>query len=336
MPRTQGINGKQKAAILLITLGSEASAEIFKHLSEEEIEQLTLEIANTRKVQSETRDSVLDDFYNLALARDYIANGGVKYARELLEKSVGAEKANDILGRLTATLQVRPFDFARKADPQQLLNYLQGEHPQTIALILAFLPAEQAASVLSSLAPELQIDVSRRMAIMDRTSPEVIHNVERVLERRLANVVVQDFTKAGGVDSLVKVLTRVDRGTEKTILDSLDIQNPELAEDIRRRMFVFDDLVLLDNRAVGRVLREIDNKELTMALKVCSEEVADLLYRNMSKRMADMIKEDMEVMGPVRLRDVEEAQQKIVAVVRRLEEAGEIIISRGGGDEIIV
>ena len=333
--RFTGLSGRQKAAALLITMGTEVSAQVFKHLNEEEIETLTLEIANTRKITAEERQVVLDEFYQLALARDYISQGGIEYARDVLTKALGDDKAIDVINRLTASLQVRPFEFVRKADPTQLLNYLQSEHPQTIALILSFLPAEQGAAIISSLPPELQIDIAKRIASMERTSPETIREIEKVLEKKLSTLVGQDYTSIDGLETVVQILTRVDRGTERTILESLEVQTPELAEEIKKRMFTFDDLILLDTRAVQRVLREVDNKELALALKVANENVKDLIFSSVSKRFAEMLQEDMEFMGPVRLRDVEEAQQKIVAIIRRLEEANEIVYSRGG-DQVIV
>ncbi len=333
--RFTGLSGRQKAAALLITMGTEVSAQVFKHLNEEEIETLTLEIANTRKITAEERQVVLDEFYQLALARDYISQGGIEYARDVLTKALGDDKAIDVINRLTASLQVRPFEFVRKADPTQLLNYLQSEHPQTIALILSFLPAEQGAAIISSLPPELQSDIAKRIASMERTSPETIREIEKVLEKKLSTLVGQDYTSIDGLETVVQILTRVDRGTERTILESLEVQTPELAEEIKKRMFTFDDLILLDTRAVQRVLREVDNKDLALALKVANENVKDLIFSSVSKRFAEMLQEDMEFMGPVRLRDVEEAQQKIVAIIRRLEEANEIVYSRGG-DQVIV
>lgn len=330
------VEGKQKAAMLLIALGPEKSAEIFKHLKEEEIEQLTLEIANIRTVTPEEKERVLEDFYQICLAQEYIAEGGITYAKDILEKALGTQKALEIINKLTVSLQVRPFDFVRKADPSQLLNFIQGEHPQTIALILAYLKPSQAAVVLSALPQDKQADVTRRIAVMDRTSPEVIKEVERVLEKKLSSLVVEDYTSAGGIASIVDILNSVDRGTEKFIMETLEIEDTDLATEIKKRMFVFDDIITLDNRSIQRFLREVDNNQLALALKGASEEVQKAIFNNMSKRLQDMIKEDIEYMGPVRLRDVEEAQQKIVNVIRKLEDAGEIVISRGGGDEIIV
>lgn len=330
------LTGRQKAAIFLISIGPERSASIMKNLGEEEIEQLTLEIANVRQVSTEQREKINEEFYNLYMANEYISNGGIEYAKEVLEKALGNQKAVDIINRLTASLQVRPFDFVRKADPNQLLTFIQGEHPQTIALIMAYLDPEQSASVLASLPGELQTEVARRIAILDRTSPEIIKEIEGVLEKKLSNMVVQDFAIAGGINSVVQILNRVDRSTEKTILETLEIQDPELAEDIKRLMFVFEDVIHLDDRAIQQVLREVEQKDLALALKGASEEVKVKIKNNMSKRAGELLEEEIEFMGPVRLRDVEEAQQRIVGIIRRLEDAGEIIISRGGRDELIV
>lgn len=336
MATTEELSGVQKAAILLIALGPERSSDIFKHLKEDEIEELTLEIANTRSVSPQVKEDVLNEFYQICLAQQYIAEGGIGYAKELLDKALGNEKAQEVITKLTASLQVRPFEFVRKTDPSQLLNFIQDEHPQTIAMILSYLTSAQAAMVLGSLPPEKQADVAKRIAMMDRTSPDVIKEVERVLERKLSSLVNQDYTIVGGVDAIVNILNTVDRSTEKHIMEALEIEEPELADEIRKKMFVFEDILLLDDRAIQRVLRDVDNSDLGIALKGANEEVQNVIFKNLSKRLAAMIKEDMEFMGPVRMKDVEEAQQKIVSVIRKLEDAGEIVISRGGGDEIVV
>jgi len=330
------VSGLQKAAILLIALGPEKSASIFKHLKEEEIEELTLEIANTKSITPQLKEDVINEFYEVCLAQQYIAEGGIGYAKELLEKALGAEKAMDVIGKLTASLQVKPFEFVRKTDASQLLNFIQDEHPQTIALILSYLSAQQSAMIIASLPPDRQADVAKRIALMDRTSPDVIKEVEKVLETKLASLVNQDYTIIGGVDAVVDILNTVDRGTEKHIMESLEIEEPELADEIRKKMFVFEDILLLDDRAIQRVLREVENSDLAMALKGANEEVQNAIFNNLSKRLAAMIREDMEFMGPVRMKDVEEAQQKIVNIIRKLEDSAEIVISRGGGDEIIV
>ncbi|MGJ9381407.1 flagellar motor switch protein FliG [Salipaludibacillus sp. CF4.18] len=336
MARKKELSGKEKAAILLISLGPDVSAQVYKHLSEEEIEKLTLEIAGVRRVEQDMKDDVIEQFHHLAIAQDYITQGGIGYARDVLEKALGSAEAMEIINRLTSTLQVRPFDFARKADPSQIFNFIQNEHPQTIALILSYLESEQSGKILSSLPQEVQADVAKRIAVMDSTSPEIISEVESILEKKLSTTVTQDFTKAGGIESVVEVLNSVDRSTERTILDALEIQDPELAEEIKKRMFVFEDIVTLDNRSIQRVIRDVENDDLQLSLKVASDEVKEIVFNNMSQRMSDTFKEEMEFMGPVRLKDVEEAQSRIVAIIRRLEEAGEIVIARGGGDDIIV
>ena len=338
MPRGEGekISGTQKAAILLIALGPEKSSTIFKHLKEEEIEELTLEIANTRSVTPQVKEEVIDEFYQVCLAQQYIAEGGISYAKELLEKALGSERAMSVIGKLTASLQVKPFEFVRKTDATQLLNFIQDEHPQTIALILSYLSPQQAAMIVSALPPERQADVARRIAVMDRTSPDVVKEVEKVLESKLASLVNQDYTIIGGVDAVVDILNTVDRGTEKHIMETLEVEEPELADEIRKKMFVFEDILLLDDRAIQRVLRDVENSDLGLALKSANDQVQSAIFNNLSKRLAVMIKEDMEFMGPVKMKDVEEAQQKIVSIIRKLEEAGEIVISRGGGDEIVV
>ena len=328
--------GIQKAAILLITLGPEKAATIFKHLKEDEIEQLTLEIANTRSVSPAEKEEVLNEFYEVCLAQQYIAEGGISYAKELLQKALGEDKAKEVLGKLTASLQVRPFEFIRKTYASQILNFIQDEHPQTIALILSYLSPTQASGIISSLSPDKQTDVAKRIAMMDRTSPDVIKEVENILEQKLASLVNQDYTIVGGVDSIVEILNTVDRGTEKHIMENLEIEEPELADEIRKKMFVFEDILMLDDRSIQRVLREVENSELAVALKGANDEVQNAIFNNMSTRLSAMIKEDMDYMGPVRMKDVEDAQQKIVNIIRKLEDSGEIIISRGGGDELIV
>jgi len=330
------LSGRQKAAIFLVTIGSEISSEIFKHLKEDEIEALTFEIARLETIEAEDKDRVLTEFKELMMAQDFITSGGIDYARELLEKSLGSQKAIDIINRLTSSLQIRPFDFIRRTDPTHLLNFIQQEHPQTIALILAYLEPEKASVILSSLPHETQSDVARRIATMDRTSPETLREVERVLEKKLSTLSSEDYTSAGGVESIVEILNRVDRSTEKTIIESLEEEDPELAEEIKKRMFVFEDIVLLDDRAIQKVLREVDQQELGKALKAVDNEVQDKIFKNMSKRAATTLKEDMEFMGPIRLKDVEEAQQKIVSVIRKLEEQGEIVVARSGEDEMVV
>ena len=290
------MSGLQKSAILLIALGPEKSSSIFKHLKEEEIEELTLEIANTRSITPQIKEGIIEEFYQLCLAQQYIAEGGIGYAKELLEKALGTEKAMSVIGKLTASLQVKPFEFVRKTDASQLLNFIQDEHPQTIALILSYLSPMQASMIISALPPERQADVAKRVAMMDRTSPDIIKEVEKILESKLANLVNQDYTIIGGVDAVVEILNAVDRGTEKHIMETLEIEEPELADEIRKKMFVFEDILLLDDRSIQRVLRDVDNNDLAVALKGSNENVQAAIFNNLSKRLAAMIREDMEYM----------------------------------------
>jgi flagellar motor switch protein FliG len=320
----------------MVTLGPESVSKAYRYIDDTTIELLTLEIANLRKVTSDVKLDVLKEAQEIIMAREFMTQGGVDYARKLLEQALGPEKAQDILRRITASLQVRPFDFVRHTDPQQLLSFIQNEHPQTIALILSYLAPEQSALVLAGLPPNAQWDVARRIARMDRITPEVLREVERVLERKLSTVMGQDFTIAGGIDSVVNLINRVDRGTERNIIEALEEQDPELAEEIKKRLFMFDDIGGMDDRSLQRVLREVDLKDLGLALKGASEDLRQKFFKNMSKRAADMLREDMDFMGPVRVRMVEEAQQKIVNVVRALEEAGEIVIARSGEEELVV
>lgn len=331
----QALSGKEKAAVLMIALGKEMSAKIFKHLKDDEIEQITLDITNVRRVDAETRDMVISEFYDECIAQNYISEGGLDYAREVLEQAMGTEKALSILTRLTSSLQVRPFDFARKADPNQLTNFLQNEHPQTIALVCAYLDPALSSAIISKLPADKQIEVVERIALMDRTSPEYVREIERVLDKKLSSMGLDDFTAIGGIQSIVDILNASDRSTERHVLESLETRNSDLVDEIRRKMFVFEDIVKLDKRAIQRVLKEVENSDLTIAMKNATPEVMKMIFDNMSTRLRDMITEDMEYMGPVRVRDVEEAQQKIVNVIRKLQDTGEIIISRGSEDEVI-
>lgn len=330
------LTGRQKAAVFLVSLGSDVSSEIFKHLREDEIEQLTFEIARLDKIEPDDKDRVLQEFQEMMMAQEFISQGGIDYARDILERALGTQKAIDIVNRLTSSLQVRPFDFIRRTDPSHLLNFIQGEHPQTIALILAYLDPQKSAQILAELPHNVQADVARRIAEMKRTSPDVLREVERVLERKLSTLASEDFTQAGGIDTVVEILNNVDRGTEKIIIEALEEEDPELAEEIKKRMFVFEDIVLLDDRSIQKVLREVDTQELAKALKGVDNEVQEKIFRNMSKRAASLLSEDMDFMGPIRLRDVEEAQQKIVNIIRKLEDAGEIVVARTGEEELVV
>ncbi len=309
------------------------------HLSDEEVDQLTLDLSSLGTVDTELKSSVLDQFYEMAVAKRYVAQGGIDMAKNLLEKSFGSERAFEILNRLQTSLQEVPFQFLKRADPGQIATFIQEEHPQTIALIVAHLQPQMSAIILSGLPQDVQSDVIMRIAMMDRTAPEIVREVERVLERKMASIFSQGFTFAGGVKDVAEILNRVERATEKSIMADLEERDPELADEIARLMFTFDDIIYVDDGGIQKALREIESKDLALALKASSEEVGEKVYRNMSERAREMIKEEIEFMGPVRMKNVEEAQQKIVAVIRRLEESGELIVSgRGGGeaDEILV
>ena len=329
------LTGKQKAAIFLVSLGGEISAKVMERLREDEVEKIVFEIARTETVEPELKDAVLQEFQDLMAAQNFITTGGIDYAREVLEKTFGSQKAIEIINRLTSSLQVRPFDFIRRTDPAHLLNFIQQEHPQTIALILAYLEPPKASVILQNLPDEIQSDVARRIATMDRTSPDVLREVERVLEKKLSTISSEDYTAAGGVDSIVEILNLVDRSPEKTIIESLEDEDPDLAEEIKKKMFVFEDIVMLDDRSIGKVLREVNTDEMAKALKQVDAEVQDKIFRNMSKRAGSMLREEMEFMGPIRVKDVEEAQQKIVSIIRHLEDKGEIVIARSEEDELI-
>ena len=329
------LSSRQKAAIILAVIGPEVASEILKHLSEDQVEGLTLEIARLEKVTPEVRSAVVKEFHEMAEAQDFIAEGGVDHARKVLEKAFGADTADLMIRKVVNAMQIVPFEFLKRADPQQLLTFIQDEHPQTIALILAYMPTNQAGMILTKLPAELRGEVAERIAVMDQTPPDVIRRVESVLEKKMSNVISQEMTKAGGPKALVDLLNRVDRQTERLILDSLNENNPEMAETVKNMMFVFEDIVQLDDRAIQAILKEVDVKELATALKGVSQEVQEKIFGNMSERAMNMLKEDMEFMGPVKLRSVEESQQKIVAAIRRLEESGEVQIGRGEEDVLV-
>ncbi|MDR1874039.1 MAG: flagellar motor switch protein FliG [Synergistaceae bacterium] len=334
--KVSSVSNREKIAVLMVALGNDIAADVYKQLDDASIELITLEIANLRKITPELKLDVMKEAQEILMAREFMARGGVEYARDVLERALGPERAQNLLTRITASLQVRPFDFMRHTDPQQVLGFIQGEHPQTIALILSYLESPQAAMIISGLPAVMQAEVARRIAKMDRITPEVLREVERVLERKLSTVMGQDFTLAGGIDSVVAIINSADRGTERNIMEYLEENDPELAEEIKKRLFVFEDIIRLDDRSLQRVLREVEMKELGLALKGATEELRSKFFKNMSKRAAEMLQEDMDYMGPVRVKDVEEAQQKVVNVVRALEEAGEIVVSTGGEDELVV
>ena len=327
---------KEKAAVLLITLGTDHSAKIYRHLNDEEIGQMTLSITTTRRVEPEVRDEIVQEFYEMCLAQKFISEGGIDYARDILEKAVGPDKAEELIAKLSSSLAVRPFDFIRRADSQQLLNVIHNEHPQTIALVLSYIEPKQSAEVLSALPTARQTEIIARIAGMGGTSPEYVKEAERILERKILSMGYSDQIAVGGIDTIVNIINSLDRSTEKHILEELEMADGELAEEIRKRLFVFEDIAKLSNQAIQRTLKEINNTDLAVALKMATEEVSKAILGNISKRLAEMLQDDMDVMGPVRVRDVEEAQQKIVNVIRKLEDAGEIIVARGEGDELIV
>lgn len=335
----EDLGGKAKAAVFLASLGPEKASRILSALSEEEVEEMTLSLSGIGAVEADVRVAVMDEFYEMAVANQVVTQGGLDVARGMLEKAFGPEKTIEILTRLQTSLQDVPFEFLKRADPSQIVTFIQDEHPQTISLILAHLTPNIAAIVLSALRADIQADVITRIATMERTPPEVVREVERVLERKMASVFSQGFTFAGGVKEVAEILNSIDRSAEKSIMGQLEERDPELAEEIARLMFTFDDIIFVEDGGIQKTLREIDSKDLALALKGANEEVADKIFRNMSERAREMIKEEIEFMGPVRLKNVEEAQQKIVSAVRNLEEAGELIIEgrgAGGEDEIVV
>ncbi|MEW6540716.1 MAG: flagellar motor switch protein FliG [Bacillota bacterium] len=329
--------GLKKAAIFLISLGSDLSARVLKHdFFDEEIEEISFMVNQMERVPPEVRDTVLDEFAQLYEARQYLIQGGPKYCREMLDKAVGRERAEVIFKRLTATQKTIPFYSLRKTDPKHMLNFIRDEHPQTIAMILSYLEPSQSSIILGALPPEERSEVARRIATMERASPEVVQDVERVLERKLSIVMTEEVMDVGGVQALVRMLNMADRSTEKSILEELERDDPRLAEEIRQQMFVFEDIVKLDDVSTQRILREVNNKDLALALRGANDEVRQKIYKNQSQRASQMLREEIEYMGPVRLKEVEEAQQRIVKVIRALEETGEVVVSRGGEDALVV
>ena len=331
------IPGLRKAAIVLLSLGQEIGSQIVSRLDRGQIEEVSRKIAELEMVRPEEQTHVLREFYTLAMAHQYVEQGGLSYAQSLLEKSLSTEEATDIIKQVTQTIQQTPFQFLQKAEAENVLTFIQDEHPQTIALILAHLQPTKSSEILMGLSQQKQVEVIKRIASMEQTNPEVIKEVEAGLEHRLSDIVSQTFDKAGGVEAAAEILNLADRSTEKGILESLETDDPDLVEQIRRMMFVFEDILLVADKGIQSVLKEVDNDELALALKTASDELKQKIFGNMSERASQLIKEDMEYMGPVRLSDVEVAQQKIVDIVRRLEEAGEIIIQgRGGDSEMVV
>jgi flagellar motor switch protein FliG len=329
--------GLSKAAVLLLAIGPESAGIILRHMSRELVEDLTREVAGLGNVPSSVRERILNDFYHVALAKHYASEGGLVYARSVLEKALPKDEATRVMQQIEHSVYKQPFAFLQKAETENLLTFMQDEHPQTIAMILAHLPSSKGSEILAGLPQNKQVEVVTRVANMEQTNPEVIREVEQGLADRLSGVMTQQFQKVGGVDSVAEMLNLSDRSTEKGILEALEAEDPDLVEQIRRLMFVFEDILLVNDKGIQAVLKEIDNEELALSLKTASDEMKEKIFSNMSERAAQLIKEDMEYMGPVRLSDVEQAQQRIVDVVRRLEDAGEIILAgRGGESEVIV
>ncbi len=331
-----GLRGPVKAAIMMVTLGQEACAQIFKSLDDADIESITAEIARLDGITQDTRQTVLEEFHQMAVAQKFILQGGVDYARQALEAAVGPRRAREILEKVQVNIKSTGFKLLADVDPSQLVNFIQKEHPQTVALLLAHMEAAAAASTLSALPQEMQVDVATRLATMQSVSPDVLEQIEGVLAQQMKSLFGGDVSEAGGVKFVAEMLNLVDRGAEKNILGNLERENPELATEIKNLMFIFEDITLIDDRGIQRILKEVDTKELSLSLKGCSETLSEKFFRNMSSRAAEMMKDDMQFMGPVKLKDVEGAQQRIVDVVRRLEDDGEIVISgRGGDDEVV-
>jgi flagellar motor switch protein FliG len=332
----QELSGIGKVAVLLLSIGPEAAGLVLRELDKETVEDVTREVASVKSVSPTVREGVVEEFYNIALARQYANEGGLGYARALLEQALSPDDAARVMEQIEHQVQQQPFSFLQKAESENLLTFMQDEHPQTIALILAHLPSAKGSEILSGLAPAKQIEVVTRVANMEQTNPEVIREVEKGLEQRLSGIVSQQFQKVGGVDAVAEMLNLADRSTEKGILETLEAEDPELVEQIRRLMFVFEDILLVNDKGIQALLKEVDNDELALALKTASDEMKEKIFSNMSERASQLIKEDMEYMGPVRLSDVESSQQRIVDIVRRLEDAGEIIISGRGGEADVV
>ena len=333
--RSKGSSSLERAAAVVISLGAEQASGVYKYLREEEIEQLSLEISKLDRMAPDEMKDIMNDFYGLCVTQKVIAEGGVEYARNVLEKAFGTQQAISYMERVSKSLRTKAFDFVRKADYKNLLSILQNEHPQTIALILSYARADQASQIIAELPPDRRIEIIERIANLDRASPEIISIVEKTLEKKFDSIISVDLIELGGVNYLADIMNRVDRSTEKHIFDALGVKDPALADDIRKLMFVFEDIIFLDDMSIQRFIREVDAKDLAVALKSCNAEVSQAIFRNMSKRVQESISSDIEYLHNVRMRDVEKAQQSIVDIIRKLEEAGELDISKGGKDEVI-
>src|SRR3954447_25475052 len=336
MALTMSKNGVRKAAILLIQMGRERAAQVFAHLSDTEVEQISAEIARLDAISGSETEGVLSEFRDLMVARADISQGGLSFAQQLLEQSLGPERASEVIARLNAAAIQMPFQFLHRADPAQLRSFIIDEHPQVIALVLAHMTPDKASLLLSGLAPDMQAEVAHRIAVMDRTSPDIIQCVESTLERRLSSMLQPaEMSRGGGLEPLVNIINRSDRSTERQIVEGLEALDPSLADAIKSKMFMFEDIIMLEDRSIQLVLREVDTSELALALKGVADTVRDKITRNLSERAATNLIEEVELLGTVRLRQVEEAQQNIIRIIRRLEEQGQIMVRRGNDDEFI-
>ena len=336
MSPTVKLTIKQKAAALLVALGPELSAEVLKRLGEETIEELAVEIANLENLPAEAIDQTITEFHAICKAQASVSQGGVDYAKEVLEKAMGSNRATEMFNNLSSALSAARFDFLRRTDPAEVVQFVKDEHPQTIALVVVHLPAEQASIVLSQLPPELHAEVIHRIAVMDRITPEVIGEVESILEAKFNSIVKTEEAIAGGLRPVVDILKQVDRATEKSILGFLQKKDPALAEEIKNQLFTFEDIVLLDDAGVQALVQKVNREKLATALKTAEDDLKEKVFKNMSERAREQLQEDIDYLGPVRLRDVENAQQEVVKAARQLEEEGKIIIARGGGEDIVV
>lgn len=332
----EDISGLRKAAILLVSLEQDLAARILKTLRRDQVEEVTREIATLGSIAPDVRERIVREFWNLTLARSYVRDGGVNYATELLRKSLSQEESTRVIRQIERMMFEKPFSFLQKAESENLLMFIQEEHPQTIALIVSHLPPEKASEILIGLPQARQVEVVKRIAAMEQTSPEVLKEIERGLESRLAGIMTERMQKAGGVECVAGILNLVDRGTEKGIFSSLEESDPEMVEQIRRLMFVFEDILMVNDKGVQSMLKEVESADLSLALRTASDDLKGKIFKNMSERAAQLLKEEIEYMGPVRLSDVEAAQRRIVDVVRRLEDSGDIVIAGRGEKDMVV
>jgi len=335
--RADDLDGITKAAIVLLAIGSERAGKVLKTMTTKAVEEVTRELASLGRVPTELQSQVMKEFYNISIASQFANEGSLDYAKQLLMSSMDPKAAERMLGQIQTQVQRTPFSFLQRAESENLMAFIQDEHPQTIALIICHLPHHKAGEILSALPMQKQIEVIKRVANMEQTNPEVIREVERGLESRLSSMLMQNMEKAGGVDTVAEILNLTDRSSEKAIMEGLEAEDPDLVEQIRRLMFVFEDILKVNDKGIQAVLKEVENSELALALKTASEDLRSKIFKNMSERAAALIREDMQYMGPVKVSDVESAQQRVVDIVRRLEETGEVVIEGKGGDaELLV